>query len=290
MSELNWTGERLVTQLTDRFGTVEHLHRYALAIQLVTNKVVLDIAAGEGYGANLLSLTAKEVYGVDISVESVTHANAKYKKSNLHFMVGTTSNIPLADASVDVVTSFETIEHHNEHTEMMAEIKRVLKPLGVLLISSPDKNNYKFREPNNPYHIKELTTIEFEGLLNGFFKHYKIFNQRFIYGSVISRSSHQDQSAGFNFFSGNYAAITDTLNEVDEKHADNVHNRPYFNIALASDSDINDIPFSDSSIFDAAEVYHKQIEAVRNSNSFKLGNFLLRPLSFLKALKAKFNR
>ena len=54
---LPWTGERLVTQVTDQ-AMVEHLHRYALAMDLAKGKIVLDIASGEGYGSNLLSTVA----------------------------------------------------------------------------------------------------------------------------------------------------------------------------------------------------------------------------------------
>jgi ubiquinone/menaquinone biosynthesis C-methylase UbiE len=287
MSDLNWTGERLVTQIKDKPGAVEHLHRYALAMQIVKDKVVLDIASGEGYGSNLLSYNAKKVYGVDISTEAVTHANIKYGKSNLDFVTGSTSKIPLADTSVDVVISFETIEHHDEHQLMMNEIKRVLKSNGVLLISSPEKNNYKFRERNNPYHVKELTLDEFENLLKKNFKYYKIFNQRFVYGSIINRITDSNNASGFNFFDGGYLNITNNISDVDELHYDNIHNKPYFNLALASEADVNIIPLADTSFFNAIEVFYKQIEAIRNSHSFRIGNLILKPFSFIKSLTAK---
>src|SRR5438132_73020 len=83
------TGERLVTG-TGRLHdvVVEHLHRYALASMLCKNKSVLDVASGEGYGSNLLAMTAKSVVGVDISPEAVTHATAKYNRPNLRFLSG----------------------------------------------------------------------------------------------------------------------------------------------------------------------------------------------------------
>ena len=74
--------------------------------------------------------------------------------------------IPLDDDSVDLVISFETIEHHDKHHEMMAEIRRVLAPEGILMLSSPDKKYYsdipKFQ---NSYHIKELYFEEFKDLV-----------------------------------------------------------------------------------------------------------------------------
>src|ERR1035438_3461036 len=110
----NWTGERLETHIYN-YNTIEHLHRYAMATQLVTDKIVLDIASGEGYGSNLLSKFSKKVYGVDISAETIELASKKYLKNNLQFKVGSTSNIPIPDNTIDVVVSFETIEHHNQH-------------------------------------------------------------------------------------------------------------------------------------------------------------------------------
>ncbi|MBK8348617.1 MAG: hypothetical protein IPL08_13770 [Saprospiraceae bacterium] len=51
---LKFTGERLING-TEGFIKREHLHRYALAMELVENKIVLDIACGEGYGSNLMA-------------------------------------------------------------------------------------------------------------------------------------------------------------------------------------------------------------------------------------------
>jgi len=63
---LEWTGERYVPQMR---GTIalEHLHRYAFASEYVQGLDVLDIASGEGYGSEMLSRTARHVYGVDIT-------------------------------------------------------------------------------------------------------------------------------------------------------------------------------------------------------------------------------
>ena len=109
-----WSGERLETFVYGEFVS-EHLHRYCLANLYVTDKVVLDIASGEGYGSNLLSSSAKEVIGVDIDQEAVENAKQKYKKSNLNFKTGSADKIPVADNSIDVLVSFETIEHHDKH-------------------------------------------------------------------------------------------------------------------------------------------------------------------------------
>jgi len=172
MKELQWTGERLVTTIKG-IGVVEHLHRYAIACEFVTNKSVLDIASGEGYGSNLLAKNAKEVIGIDISEEAVTHASKKYKCNNLFFKKGSVTNIPIENSSIDVVVSFETLEHVYEHEIMLKEIKRVIKSNGLVIISTPEKSNY--RAPNNEkqqFHLKELNFDEFEQLIKSNFINY----------------------------------------------------------------------------------------------------------------------
>src|SRR5690606_13277305 len=152
----NFTGERLETSICNG-NTINHLHRYAIAMSLIKGKTVLDIASGEGYGSHLMSFESQYVYGVDINDEAIKRAAKKYQRDNLKFIVGSTSNIPIETNSIDVVISFETIEHHNEHDQMMNEVKRVLKPEGTLIISSPDKYFYSdLRNYNNPFHVKEL--------------------------------------------------------------------------------------------------------------------------------------
>ena len=184
---MEFTGERFVPEVHGEIE-LEHLHRYYLAKEIVQGKIVLDIASGEGYGSHMLSQAASKVFGVDISQEAVDYARTKYqrKTNNLEFLVGSCSAIPLLENSVDVIVSFETIEHHDQHEGMMREIKRVLKPDGCLLISSPDKLEYSDKPAfKNEHHVKELYRDEFEALIKKNFNHYHILGQRMTYGSAI---------------------------------------------------------------------------------------------------------
>lgn len=180
-----FTGERFTPEIAGNIE-MEHLHRYLLACEVSAGQVVLDIACGEGYGSAMLANNASKVFGVDISEEVIKHAGSRYTNQNLEYLVGSCSDIPLSDSSADLVVSFETIEHHDQHELMMQEIKRVLKNTGVLLISSPDKYYYS-EEPgfNNPHHIKELYQQEFKSLIEKNFTHVKYFGQRVVYGSAI---------------------------------------------------------------------------------------------------------
>ena len=154
-SDLPWTGEQYVPQLGGEIE-LEHLHRYHWAALFSGGKRVLDIACGEGYGSEILARSATQVIGVDVS-QAVVHASSKYSQTNLEFLVGSCDGIPVSDASVDVVVSFETIEHHDRHQKMMREVKRVLRPDGILIISSPDKYVYSdVSGYKNPFHVREF--------------------------------------------------------------------------------------------------------------------------------------
>ena len=184
--DLAWTGERLVTTC-HRPLIYEHLHRYALAFGLAKGKRVLDIACGEGYGANLLARVASKVIGVDLDAGTIAHAKAKYRRRNLHFLQGSCTEIPCEDHSIDLVASFETIEHISEHDDFLSEIKRVLAPGGILVISSPHKAEYqKGLEAANPFHEGELDHDEFVQLITKTFKHYVAAKQRLVIGSWIA--------------------------------------------------------------------------------------------------------
>ena len=182
---MEFTGERFVPEVQGAIA-LEHLHRYYISKEVTQGKVVLDIACGEGYGSFILSKTANKVIGVDIAEDAIQQANSKYVTDNLSFLVGSCAAIPLPDRCVDVIISFETIEHHTEHEKMMTEIKRVLKTDGCLIISSPDKLEYSdIPNYSNPHHVKELYKDEFKNLLSIYFKNIDVYGQRIAYGSAI---------------------------------------------------------------------------------------------------------
>ena len=122
---------------------------------------------------------------MSIRRQSLTRATT-YRGENLRFVQGSALDLPLGDASVDAVVSFETLEHVREHTRFMAEVKRVLRPGGKLIVSTPERAVYSARgEPVNTYHLHELTVAEFDSLLRANFGHVVILTQRAILGSLI---------------------------------------------------------------------------------------------------------
>ena len=198
---MKFTGEKFIPSevLSNDEIMFEHLHRYHSIINLIKNKVVLDIACGEGYGSALIAEHAKNVVGVDIDQESIILAGEKYgrDKNNLEFKYGSADAIPCDNEVFDIVVSFETIEHLTTDTQngFMKEIKRVLKLGGLLIMSTPDKKNYSERyNQTNPFHLREFYREEFIAFVRQYFKHVAFFEQGFEVVSLIS--NHLTEQAG----------------------------------------------------------------------------------------------
>jgi len=101
------------------------------------------------------------------------------------FIEGSAAAIPLPDHCVDVVTSFETLEHLTEQEEMINEIHRVLHPDGLLIISTPNTAIYDPVGHQNPFHLRELGLKEFYSLLKSRFTHVELLGQKFVCGSLM---------------------------------------------------------------------------------------------------------
>jgi SAM-dependent methyltransferase len=158
-----------------------------VAKRFCAGRSVLDMACGEGYGADLLADVADQVTGVDISNEAIAHAQGQYRdKDNLTFIQGSCEQLPLPDDSVDVAVSFETIEHLEMQEQFVSELRRVLKPDGLLLMSSPNKRLYTdARDYHNEFHLREMYREEFEQLLQADFPHIHWLGQKLLFHSLI---------------------------------------------------------------------------------------------------------
>ncbi len=184
---LAWTGERFITETdSDSRIEIEHLHRYFVAREFCRAKHVLDVACGEGYGSALLAQTAKQVIGVEADQASVEHASNTYQHPNLRYVQADAVCLPLDSGSVDVVVSFETLEHFFNQERFLKEVKRVLRPGGFLLISTRDASVYSDAgTARSPFHMWELTKSEFLAQLQAEFRNVLLLRQRVIVGSAI---------------------------------------------------------------------------------------------------------
>ncbi len=236
---MEFTGERYVPTQAGEIRQ-EHFHRYAWCRPLVTGKTVLDIACGEGYGSAMLSQSAAFVTGVDISAEAVTHAREAYsERRGLEFREGSAAAIPLPDHSVDVVVSFETIEHHDQHAEMVAEIRRVLRPDGLLVMSSPNRPIYSDKAGHhNEFHVKELDFAELDELLRLHFPQIRYYGQRMTVVSALMPMDSADVRSQIT-------ALTDTGNDILPRTSQLVD--PVYFIAVAAASGVQ-LPESNPSV------------------------------------------
>lgn len=233
---MEFTGERFIPTESGEIRH-EHLHRYAWCRSLAAGKSVLDIACGEGYGSAMLAESAATVVGVDISQEAVEHASRAYAgTANLRYLVGSAAAIPLPDESVDLVVSFETIEHHDQHVEMISEIRRVLRPHGVLVISSPNRPVYSDKSGHhNEFHVKELDFGELDDLLRERFEKVRYYGQRLAVGSAVAPVAEDDAR-------GVVQAFTDLGEQVVERSVRLFDPVYFIAIATGADTDLPNLP------------------------------------------------
>jgi ubiquinone/menaquinone biosynthesis C-methylase UbiE len=183
---LQFTGERFTPECNGAIW-YEHWHRYCAVLPAAESRRVLDAACGEGYGSMLLAGVAASVVGIDIDPVAIGHAAARYAhRANLGFIHGSCAAVPLSDASIDLIVSFETIEHLCEQEAMLAEFRRVLAPDGALIISSPNKATYSQETGDaNHFHVRELTREELAALLARAFPQQTWYGQRALAHSLI---------------------------------------------------------------------------------------------------------
>lgn len=178
---MEYTGERFIPDSDGLEIEAEHVHRYKAISSCLKNMNVLDAGCGTGYGSLLLSQFAQKVTGIDISSESVEWCNQHYStQQNLKFIQASLDLLPFDDSEFDCIVIFEVIEHVNKdiQNKFLKEAKRVLKPEGVLVISTPNKEIYTDKSGyHNPYHISEFYLDEYKTYLRTEFKNVKLFNQ-----------------------------------------------------------------------------------------------------------------
>ena len=173
---LPFTGERIVPGMAAEQLFREHEARYVFAGKFVKNKRVLDVACGSGIGTDyLLKAGAQSCLGLDIDNGAIDYARAVYKDCD--FVQCDATSLCLLDGTVDAVVSFETIEHIKNQKKFLLECRRVLRPGGILVCSTPNRTLSRWGE-DNPFHFQELTVAEFSELLRTIFAEVQLYAQR----------------------------------------------------------------------------------------------------------------
>ena len=157
------TSERVIPELYEESIEqwvlfLKHKYAYELACSCIKGEDrVLEIGCGDGYGAELLSGSGADVVALDVDLNSISFAKRKYKKSNLSFEWYDGTTIDYADHTFDVIVSFQVVEHVADVKRYLENIKRVLKPGGVFIITTPNRT-YRLtpsQEPWNEFHLRE---------------------------------------------------------------------------------------------------------------------------------------
>lgn len=166
--QLALTGERTVPGIpAENYWFRRHEVAYAHIVGRCAGRRVLEAGSGEGYGAAMLAESGAQVICVDYDETAVAHTRRCYPQ--VEIVQGNLIDLPLPDASVDVVVNFQVIEHLWDQPAFLIECARVLRPGGELLISTPNRITFTPGRdtPLNPFHTRELNATELTELLVG---------------------------------------------------------------------------------------------------------------------------
>ena len=165
---LTLTGERTIPDLDiENYWFRRHQVVYQRLAGRCAGADVLEAGCGEGYGADLIAGVARRVLAVDYDEATVSHVRGRYPRVDV--MQANLAKLPLPDASVDVVVNFQVIEHLWNQPQFVAECARVLRPAGLLMVSTPNRITFSPGRdtPINPFHTRELNAEELTALLVG---------------------------------------------------------------------------------------------------------------------------
>jgi SAM-dependent methyltransferase len=167
------TGERTVPGVPHEnywFRRHEAAYEFLLPYAANATATVLDVGCGEGYGTAQFAHLAGRAIGVDYDAATVAHAAARYPTAR--FVRANLAALPVRSQAVDVLGTLQVIEHVWDHAQFVGECRRVLRPGGWLLVTTPNRLTFSpGREtPDNPFHTHEFTAAELHNLLadNGF--------------------------------------------------------------------------------------------------------------------------
>jgi SAM-dependent methyltransferase len=169
---LELTGERTLPDVpAENYWYRRHLAVYEWIGARVAGARVIDMACGEGYGAEVLSRSAASVLGVDANPEAFEHAQLRYRRQNLSFERGMVE-MHGEPGVYDAVVFLQTIEHVQDPAGVLGHFRRLLRPGGVAYVSTP--NLLTLAPPgaaksDNPWHIREYRASEFDDLCHQVF-------------------------------------------------------------------------------------------------------------------------
>jgi 2-polyprenyl-3-methyl-5-hydroxy-6-metoxy-1,4-benzoquinol methylase len=161
--------------------------RYEFASAFAPERRALDIACGTGYGTKILRAAgAESVCGVDLASDAVVYARTHFAGPGIQFEQAEICSYG-EENTADLICCFETIEHIEDPAAALKNLRRLLAPTGVLVISSPNRPVHAPRirsmhdRPPSEFHVSEFTPTELRSLLAeaGFSVRAPTWGQRF---------------------------------------------------------------------------------------------------------------
>jgi ubiquinone/menaquinone biosynthesis C-methylase UbiE len=177
---IEFTGERVIPGAVSDDLWAEHISRYAFASSFASDKRVLDIGCGTGYGTAELSHHARCIVGFDIAAEAVSYARSQYPLANASFVQASAICLPFENESFDLAVAFEVIEHLSDWRSLLSEVRRVLHSDGLFVVSTPNQLYYadsRAHHGPNPFHVHEFQFAEFRDALSEFFPRVSVLLQ-----------------------------------------------------------------------------------------------------------------
>ena len=163
---LELTGERTLPDVPEEnYWFRRHLVVYEWIAARVAGLDVIDMACGEGYGADVLARTARGVVGVDANPEAHEHSRLRYVRSNLSFA---RDLVETYEGEADAISFLQTIEHVEAPGGVLEHFKALLRPGGTAYISTPNVLTLAPKgaeRSGNPWHVREYRAEEFAGKL-----------------------------------------------------------------------------------------------------------------------------
>ncbi|SFP29375.1 Methyltransferase domain-containing protein [Amycolatopsis arida] len=163
---LHLTGERTVPGVPEEnYWFRRHEAAYLALLPYCAGATVLEAGCGEGYGAGLIARHAARVLALDYDPPTAEHVARCYPEVDV--VRGNLAFLPVATGAVDVVANFQVIEHLWDQAGFLRECRRVLRPGGRLLVTTPNRLTFTpdSDTPLNPYHTRELAPVELAELL-----------------------------------------------------------------------------------------------------------------------------
>lgn len=160
---------------------IHSARRYINAAEKARGLTILDLGCGIGYGSKFLAKSADTVIAVDVDNAPLTYGEETYPDKKIHRLpiapISNDTHLPFASGTFDAIVNFEVIEHvpTDQMEAYFADLARVLKPNGFLMMSTPNKKIY-INYPD-PHHVSLMTLFEFQQLLHSRFKQVDMFGQ-----------------------------------------------------------------------------------------------------------------